>query len=58
MAARFHLWRATAECEHLKEARRHLDHPLEHPSEEYRESMLKNVRLNRQIWAAWEAEGP
>ena len=52
MAARFGLWKATAELEHLKEARRLLAHLVEHAPEALRESMLENVRLYRAIGAA------
>jgi len=30
---------------------------VEHAAEEYRESMLKNVRLHREIMAAWRKHG-
>ena len=51
------LWKATHDTAHLTEARRLLDHLVEHAPEEYRESMLKNVRLHREILEAWEAHG-
>ena len=34
-----------------------LDYRVEHAPEEYRESMLKNVRLHREIMEAWEEHG-
>ena len=37
--------------------RRLLDHLVEHAPEEYRESMLKNVRLYREIMKAWASHG-
>ena len=56
--ARFLLWKATHDVAHLTKAKRLLEYRVEHAPEEYRESMLKNVRLNREIMAAWEASGP
>ena len=52
---RYHLWRATGNHEHLNEAKRLLDQAVEHTPEEYRESMLTNVRLHRDIMEAWKA---
>ena len=43
--------------EHLAEARRLLDHLVEHAPAEYRESMLENVPLHRDILRAWAANG-
>jgi hypothetical protein len=57
METRFLLWRATNDPTHLHEANRLLDHLVEHAPEEYRESMLKNVRLHREIMEAWEEYG-
>ncbi len=54
MEARLLLWRLTKDHAHLTEAKRLLDHLVEHAPEKYRESMLKNVRLNREIMEAWE----
>ena len=54
---RYYLWQATGKPEHLAEAKRLLDHLVEHAPEEYRESMLKNVRLNREIMEAWKEHG-
>ena len=54
---RCHLWKATRKREHLAEAKRLLDYRVEHAPEAYRESMLKNVRLNREIMEAWAEHG-
>ena len=50
---RYHLWLASGEREHLAEAKRLLDYRVEHAPEECRESMLENVRLNREITQEW-----
>jgi len=55
---RYHLWKATGEREHLEETKRLLDYRVEHAPEEYRESMIRNVRLNREIMEAWVEHGP
>ena len=57
MEALFLLWRATGERPHLEEARRLLDHLVDHAPEECREAMLANVPLHREIAAAREAPG-
>ena len=54
---RYWLWRATKLPVHLVEAKRLLDYLVEHAPKEYRESMLNNVRLNREIMAAWAEHG-
>ncbi len=54
---RYYLWKATCNHEHLAEAKHLLDNLIEHAPEECRESMLKNVRLNREIMEAWEEHG-
>ena len=54
---RYYLWKATGKHEHLAEAKSLLDYRVKHAPEEYRESMLKNVRLNREIMEAWEKHG-
>jgi tetratricopeptide (TPR) repeat protein len=46
------LWLASGESRHLAEARRALDVLVENAPEEYRESMLKNVRVHREIMEA------
>jgi tetratricopeptide (TPR) repeat protein len=55
--AHYHLWRATGDADLLEEAKRLLDYGVEHAPEEYRESMLRNVRLHREIMDAWEEHG-
>jgi len=57
MDARFLLWKATSDSEHLEEAKRLLDHLVEHAPEECRESMLQNVWPNREIMEAWAERG-
>jgi hypothetical protein len=54
---RFYLWKATGKRKHLAEAKRLLDFRVEHTPEEYREPMLRNVRVNREILAAWAEHG-
>ena len=57
MDPRFLLWKATHDLTHLEEAKRLLDYLVEHAPAEYRESMLKNVRLHREIMEAWKEHG-
>jgi tetratricopeptide (TPR) repeat protein len=60
MEARYALFRATGERVHLEEAHRLLTLLRDHAREQYRESMIANVPLHRDIMAAWEeheAEG-
>ena len=57
MESRFLLWRATHDPAHLTEAKRLLDHLVDHAPEEYREAMLTNVRLNREVMEAWSEHG-
>lgn len=52
---RFHLWKATGKGEHLAKAKQLLHYRVEHAPEQCRESMLRNVRINREIMEAWEA---
>ena len=54
--ARWLLWRATGDRAHLDEAKRLLDEVVAHVDDETRTSMLGNLRLNREIVAAWRAE--
>ena len=54
--ARSALWRATGDRGHLEEARRLLDESVAHVDDETRQSMLTNLRLNREIMAAWRSE--
>jgi serine/threonine protein kinase/tetratricopeptide (TPR) repeat protein len=51
------LWQATGDDAHLVEAKRRLDFLVEHAPPECRESMLANVRLHREIVAAWREHG-
>ncbi|MHC4954869.1 MAG: tetratricopeptide repeat protein [Planctomycetota bacterium] len=51
---RYVLWRATGDRAHLEAAKVLLDAQVQHAPEEYRESMLQNVRLHREIMGAWE----
>jgi serine/threonine protein kinase/tetratricopeptide (TPR) repeat protein len=57
MEARFLLWNAMSRTEHLAEAKRLLDHLVEHAPPECREPMLANVRLHREIAAAAREHG-
>jgi hypothetical protein len=52
--ARFLLWKATSDTTHLEEAHRLLCHLRDHAPEEFRETMIENVPLHREITAAWE----
>ena len=53
----FVLWKANGNPEHLTEAHRLLTELVEHAPEEYRESMIENIPLNREIMQAWEEHG-
>jgi tetratricopeptide (TPR) repeat protein len=55
--ARFLLWRATQDPVHLEESHRLLCHLRDHAPEEYRETMIENVPLHRDIVAAWAEHG-
>jgi tetratricopeptide (TPR) repeat protein len=57
LLVRYQLWLATMDSTHLEQARRHLEHLVDHAPEEYRESMIENVPLHRDIVAAWEEHG-
>ena len=57
LEARFLLWKATENPEHLGEAHRLLQHLVDHAPEEDRGSMIENVPLNRDIVAAWKEHG-
>jgi hypothetical protein len=46
------LWRATGDRAHLAQAKRLLDESVASVPAEHRESMVANVRLNREIAAA------
>jgi hypothetical protein len=52
--ARFLLWKASADPTCLSEAHRLLCYLRDHAPEEYRETMIENVPLHRDIMAAWE----
>jgi tetratricopeptide (TPR) repeat protein len=56
LEAHFLLWRATHDRTHLESAKRLLDEELANVPEEYHESMRQNVRINREILAAWRKE--
>jgi tetratricopeptide (TPR) repeat protein len=51
------LWRATCDRAHLVEAKRLLDHLVEHAPPECRGPMLVNVRLHREVAGAARAHG-
>jgi len=53
---RYLLFRATGDRVHLEEAKRLLDETLAAVPEEYHESMCRNLRVNREILAAWREE--
>jgi hypothetical protein len=53
---RYLLWRGSGERSHLEEAHRLLGQFREHAPEEYRESMVENVPLHRNIMRAWAEE--
>jgi tetratricopeptide (TPR) repeat protein len=55
--ARFRLWDLTRDVAHLEEAHHLLCYMRDHAPEEYRESMITNVPLHRDIMAAWEEHG-
>ncbi len=57
MEARFLLFKATRDATHLEEAHRLLTHLRDHAPEEYRETMITNVPLHRDIAAAWKEHG-
>jgi serine/threonine protein kinase/tetratricopeptide (TPR) repeat protein len=57
LQARFRIWQATRDPAHLAEARRGLDFLVEHAPPEFRESMIANVALNREIAAAAREQG-
>ena len=57
LEARWLLFRATGDGAHLEEAKRLLDEFVAQVDDETRESMLTNLRLNREIMAACEEHG-
>ncbi len=54
--ARHLLWKATGDRAHLLEAKRLLDDSVAHVDDATRASMLTNLRVNREVLAAWEAK--
>ena len=56
MEARFLLWKATGNRALLQEAHRLLVTLRDHMPPEYRETMIVNVPLHRDIQAAWETK--
>jgi hypothetical protein len=56
--ARYLLWKATNNRAHLEEAKRLLDESLANVPAECHESMLTNLRVNRDILAAWGGDEP
>jgi serine/threonine protein kinase/tetratricopeptide (TPR) repeat protein len=57
MEAHHHFWRATGSDEYLAKAHGTLCEFVDHAPEEYRETMITNVPLHRDIMAAWNARG-
>ena len=55
--ARLLLWQSTGDRTHLAEAKRLLDEALSFAPPEYHDSMLTNVRVNREIVAAAREHG-
>ena len=53
MEAHFLLWKATSKSADLTEAQRLLQQLRDNAPEEYRDSMIQNVPLHRDIAAAW-----
>jgi len=57
MAAAFALWQGTEDSGCLKDAHSMLEDLRDHAPEEYRETMIANVPLHRDIMAAWGSRG-
>lgn len=55
-SGRLLLWKATGDPAHLVEARRLLDESLANVPDEDRERMCTNLRVKREILAAWQQE--
>ncbi len=53
LAARHLLWKGIGDRAHLDKAKRLLDESVAHVDAETRESMLTNLRVNREVMAAW-----
>jgi tetratricopeptide (TPR) repeat protein len=58
MEARFLLYKATGDKQHLEAAHDLLTFFVEHAPEQYRETTLTNVKLHRGIMAAWNSLDP
>ncbi|MHC4504827.1 MAG: tetratricopeptide repeat protein, partial [Planctomycetota bacterium] len=54
---RYRLWELAEDKAHLAEAKRLLDFAVEQSPDEYRDSMIENVPLHRDIMRAWEGHG-
>ncbi|MHC4225632.1 MAG: tetratricopeptide repeat protein, partial [Planctomycetota bacterium] len=57
MEVRFVLWRAKRRRGHLEEAHRLLCHLRDHSPESYRDTLVANVPLHRDLMRAWEEHG-
>ncbi len=57
MEAAFLLWQGTGKTEYLEQAWRYLETMRERAPERYRESMVRNVPLHRDVEAAWQKHG-
>ena len=51
------LWQANDDHEHLEAAKRLLDEQLSKVPSEFHEAMCSNLRVNREILAAWREHG-
>ncbi len=52
--ARILLWPVAGDSTHLGESRRDLRHLIDQAPEQYRETVIANVPLHRDIMTAWE----
>ena len=57
LGARYTLFRATGDIALLEAAHQALTFLREHAPEEYRETMITNVPLHRDIMEAWQEHG-
>ena len=55
--ARWLLWKATADNKHLSHAKQLVEESVTGVPDDVRTSMLRNLRLHRDITAAWEEYG-
>jgi hypothetical protein len=55
MDAYFAMWKASNDRAHLEEAHKLLAFARDHAPEEYRQSMIENVPMHKEIMEAWEA---